>query len=82
MKSIGVVRQVDQLGRIVVPKDARDERNMRPGDPVEMWQEGEMIIFERYYDHCTFCGSKLDVSTFKEKAICAACKEELCALSK
>ena len=77
MKPSGFVRQVDQLGRVVVPKHIRSERDMNPGKDVELWLEDDSIVFERYYDNCIFCGSRVDINTFKGKHICGECQKEL-----
>ncbi|RAV22498.1 AbrB/MazE/SpoVT family DNA-binding domain-containing protein [Paenibacillus contaminans] len=77
MKPAGVVRKVDQLGRIVLPKSLRKRYQMNEGDPVEILVQGDHIILERYRPRCVFCGSMEQVSDFREKHVCAACLTEL-----
>ncbi|WP_152394725.1 AbrB/MazE/SpoVT family DNA-binding domain-containing protein [Paenibacillus guangzhouensis] len=77
MKPAGVVRKVDQLGRIVLPKSLRKRYQMNEGDPVEILVQGDHIILERYRPKCLFCGSMVSVIEFKEKYICTQCAEEM-----
>ncbi|MBW7454559.1 AbrB/MazE/SpoVT family DNA-binding domain-containing protein [Paenibacillus sepulcri] len=80
MKPAGVVRKVDQLGRIVLPKSLRKRYQMNEGDPVEILVQGDHIILERYRPRCVFCGSIDDVREFKERYLCSACITEMNAL--
>ncbi|RAU94321.1 AbrB/MazE/SpoVT family DNA-binding domain-containing protein [Paenibacillus sp. YN15] len=82
MKPAGVVRKVDQLGRIVLPKSLRKRYQMNEGDPVEILVQGDHIILERYRPRCVFCGSMEEVTDFKEKQICSACLREMNMLLK
>jgi AbrB family transcriptional regulator, transcriptional pleiotropic regulator of transition state genes len=77
MKPAGVVRKVDQLGRIVLPKSLRKRYQMNEGDPVEILVSGDHIILERFRPRCVFCGSMDQVSDFKDRHICAACLGEM-----
>ncbi|OPA76678.1 AbrB family transcriptional regulator [Paenibacillus selenitireducens] len=77
MKPAGVVRKVDQLGRIVLPKSLRKRYQMNEGDPVEILVQGDHIILERYRPKCVFCGSMVGVIEFKEKYICTQCADEM-----
>lgn len=81
MKPAGVVRKVDQLGRIVLPKSLRKRYQMNEGDPVEILVQGDHIILERYRPKCVFCGSMEQVSDFKERFICSQCLLEMSRLS-
>ncbi|MFC5652366.1 AbrB/MazE/SpoVT family DNA-binding domain-containing protein [Paenibacillus solisilvae] len=80
MKPAGVVRKVDQLGRIVLPKSLRKRYQMNEGDPVEILVQGDHIILERYRPRCVFCGSMEEVRDFKERSLCSACITEMSAL--
>lgn len=80
LKPAGVVRKVDQLGRIVLPKSLRKRYQMNEGDPVEILVQGDHIILERYRPRCVFCGSIDDVREFKERYLCSACITEMNAL--
>ncbi|MBA9085050.1 transcriptional pleiotropic regulator of transition state genes [Fontibacillus solani] len=77
MKPAGVVRKVDQLGRIVLPKSLRKRYQMNEGDPVEILVQGDHIILERYRPKCVFCGSMEQVNEFKERSICNQCLIEM-----
>jgi len=80
LKPAGVVRKVDQLGRIVLPKSLRKRYQMNEGDPVEILVQGDHIILERYHPRCVFCGSIDDVREFKERYLCSACITEMSGL--
>jgi transcriptional pleiotropic regulator of transition state genes len=80
MKPAGVVRKVDQLGRIVLPKSLRKQHQMNEGDPVEILVQGENIYLERYQPKCVFCGSPENTSQFKERYLCAACIGDMAAI--
>jgi transcriptional pleiotropic regulator of transition state genes len=77
MKPAGVVRKVDQLGRIVLPKSLRKRYLMNEGDPVEILVQGDHIILERYRPKCVFCGNMDQVNEFKERHICGVCLSEM-----
>lgn len=77
MKATGIVRQMDPLGRIVIPKELRRTFNIEEGDPLEIFVEGEQIILKKYQPACTFCGEAEDVVDYKGKKICKHCLEEL-----
>ncbi|WP_166242055.1 AbrB/MazE/SpoVT family DNA-binding domain-containing protein [Paenibacillus turpanensis] len=77
MKPAGVVRKVDQLGRIVLPKSLRKRYQMNEGDPVEILVSGDHIILERYRPKCVFCGSMDGVSEYRERHVCTQCLGEM-----
>lgn len=77
MKPAGVVRKVDQLGRIVLPKSLRKRYQMNEGDPVEILVQGDHIILERYRPRCVFCGSMVEVAEFKGRQVCSNCVKEM-----
>ncbi|MFS1511668.1 MULTISPECIES: AbrB/MazE/SpoVT family DNA-binding domain-containing protein [Chengkuizengella] len=77
MKPMGVVRKVDQLGRIVLPKSLRKRYMMNEGDPVEILVQGDHIILEKYKPRCVFCTSSDNVVEYKEKYICSSCLGEM-----
>ncbi|MEI7025955.1 AbrB/MazE/SpoVT family DNA-binding domain-containing protein [Paenibacillus sp. y28] len=76
MRPAGVVRKVDQLGRIVLPKSLRKRYKMNEGDPVEIFVSGDHILLERYRPRCVFCGA-LDVVDYRDKYICKGCLGEM-----
>lgn len=77
MKNTGVVRKVDELGRIVLPMELRRTLDIKEKDPLEIYVEGEMIILGKYQPACIFCGEAKDVIEFKGKKICKECRQEL-----
>ena len=77
MKSTGIVRNIDELGRVVVPKEIRKKLGIANNDPVEIYTECDRIILTKYLPVCHFCGSTEGISEFKGKNICAACVDEL-----
>lgn len=77
MKSTGIVRKLDELGRVVLPIELRRTLLIGERDPLEIHVEGEMIILAKHNPHCTLCGSSLKVMTFKEKLICKECIEDI-----
>ena len=77
MKSTGIIRNIDELGRLVVPKELRNKLGIAKNDPVEIYVEGEKIIIMKYLPVCHFCGSTDNISSFKTKKICASCIREI-----
>lgn len=77
MKTIGIVREVDQLGRVVIPKETRTMFGIAIGDPLEIYVEGEHIIFRKYQSSCCFCDNASELIDHKGKKICKECLEGL-----
>lgn len=77
MKSTGIVRNIDELGRVVVPKEIRTQMGIANTDPVEIYVEGDKIIMTKYRPVCHFCGAADNVLDFKGKKICAICIEDI-----
>ncbi|WP_066503980.1 AbrB/MazE/SpoVT family DNA-binding domain-containing protein [Abyssisolibacter fermentans] len=77
MKSTGIVRKVDELGRVVIPIELRRTLDIAVKDALEIYVDGEQIILKKYAPACIFCGQAKDVVQFKGKNICPACLEEL-----
>ena len=77
MKSTGVVRKVDELGRIVLPIELRRTLGIDLKDPLEIYVEGDKIILTKYLPVCHFCSGSENVVEYKGKKICKSCIEEL-----
>ncbi|HHX56458.1 MAG TPA: AbrB/MazE/SpoVT family DNA-binding domain-containing protein [Clostridiales bacterium] len=77
MKRTGIVRKIDELGRIVLPKELRRTMEINIKDPMEIYTDNEYIIVKKYTPNCTFCGSNESLGEFKEKCVCAECMAEL-----
>lgn len=73
MKSTGIVRKVDELGRVVIPIELRRTLNIAEKDSLEIYVEGEKIILRKYEPACVFCGDAQGVEHFKGKNVCRAC---------
>ncbi len=76
MKSTGIVRKVDELGRVVIPIELRRTLNIEEKDSLEIYVDGEHIILKKYEPACIFCGNAKDVIVYKSKNICPACMDE------
>ena len=77
MISTGIVRQVDELGRVVLPKELRNTMDIAIKDPLEIYIDENKILLKKYQPGCVFCNSAKDVSNFKGKNICPECKHSL-----
>lgn len=77
MKATGIIRNIDPLGRIVVPKEIRNQLEIQEGDPLEIFVDGENIIIKKHHTTCIFCGSDSALSVFKEKPVCSECLSEI-----
>jgi len=77
MKSTGIVRKVDELGRVVLPIELRRTMDIAEKDPLEIFVDGSMIILKKYEPACIFCGSAKDVINYKGKNICPSCIRDM-----
>ncbi len=77
MKTTGIVRKVDELGRIVLPIELRRTLGIELRDPLEIYVEGDSIILKKYNPSCIFCGSSEKIFIYHEKNVCEACIDEL-----
>ena len=77
MKSTGIVRRVDELGRIVLPIELRRTMDIVEKDALEIYVEGSSVILKKYSPTCIFCDSSKDIVQFKGKNICPKCLKEL-----
>ncbi len=77
MKSTGIVRKVDELGRIVIPIELRRTLGIDVKDSLEIYVDAEKIILKKYEPACIFCGSADNVENYKGKIICGQCLEEM-----
>jgi transcriptional pleiotropic regulator of transition state genes len=77
MKSTGVVRALDSLGRVVIPIELRRTLDISKKDSVEVFVEGEMIILKKYQPGCILCGNAEKLTWHKGKYFCASCMDEL-----
>ena len=77
MKSTGVVRQLDTLGRIVLPIELRRTMDIGVKDMLEIFVEDDSIILKKYHPSCVFCSDARDVAPYKGKLVCKNCLAEL-----
>jgi AbrB family transcriptional regulator, transcriptional pleiotropic regulator of transition state genes len=77
MKSTGIVRKVDELGRIVLPIELRRSLDVAEKDALEIFVDGSSILLKKYAPACLFCGEAKDIIVFKERNICPDCMREL-----
>ena len=77
MKATGIVRKVDELGRIVLPIELRRTLNIDIKDPLEIYVDGESIMLKKYQPACVCCGSSDGIRQVKGKNICTNCIKEL-----
>lgn len=82
MKSTGIVRKVDRLGRVVIPIELRRNLDIEEKDALEIFIDGEQIVLKKYAPACIFCGQAKDITTFKGKNICPSCLNEIENLGK
>ncbi|MFZ5642778.1 MAG: AbrB/MazE/SpoVT family DNA-binding domain-containing protein [Bacillota bacterium] len=73
MKSTGIVRKVDELGRVVIPIELRRTMGIDEKDALEIYVDNEKIILKKYEPACIFCGNAADVQDYKGKRVCKEC---------
>ena len=77
MKSTGIVRKVDELGRVVLPIELRRTLDIAEKDALEIYVDGATIILRKYEPACIFCDSAKDITVYKGKNICNDCLAQL-----
>ena len=73
MKSTGIVRKIDDLGRMVIPIELRKTMNINKKDPMEIFVDGDKIILKKYQPGCRYCGSMENLVEFGGHHICTDC---------
>ena len=73
MTYTGIVRNIDDLGRVTLPKELRDIRGIKAGDPVEIYVDGDAICLEKHVPGCTLCGSSEQLMDVEGVLICRSC---------
>ncbi|MGI6706335.1 MAG: AbrB/MazE/SpoVT family DNA-binding domain-containing protein [Clostridia bacterium] len=77
MKSTGIVRKVDELGRVVIPKETREQLSVEEKDALEIFVDEKSIILKKYAPGCIFCGQMNGVKDFRGKLVCNQCIAEI-----
>lgn len=82
MKSTGIIRRVDELGRVVIPIEIRNQFDIVERDPIEIYVNGSSIILKKFEPNCIFCGNNEDLLSYNDKLICSDCASKIGALEK
>ena len=77
MKATGIVRKLDQLGRIVIPKELRTTLDMNALDSLEIFVDGRDIILRKYQPSCIFCNDAADTIQIEGKNVCRNCLKKI-----
>jgi len=80
LKSIGIVRKIDDLGRFVIPSEVRCNLNIHTGDPLEMYLEGDKIVLQKYQPGCVFTGAVNDLIEYKGQKVSVTAVAEMNAI--
>jgi len=82
MKKTGITRAIDEVGRIVLPKELRATMDLNTKDELDISVEGDRIILRKIQPSCIFCGNSENLVEFKENKICSNCIAEIAKLNK
>ena len=81
MKSTGVIRRVDELGRVVIPIEIRTQFGISEKDPMEIYVDGSSIVLKKYEPNCIFCGSSKKLAEYEGKPICKKCAANIAQIN-
>lgn len=73
MKSTGIVRKIDSVGRFVVPIELRNVLDIGNNDSIEVFTDEDKIILKKYEPSCVFCGNNQELTEFRGKLVCKDC---------
>ncbi len=82
MKSTGIVRRVDELGRVVIPIELRRTLGIDVKDALEIYVDEEQIVLKKYEPACIFCGNASNIKRFHNRAICQDCVAKIGSLNR
>lgn len=77
MKSTGIIRRTDNLGRVVIPIELRNKFGIHTKDPIEILVDNSTIVLRKHEPNCIFCGNYKQLSEYKDKLVCNKCLEKL-----
>lgn len=77
IKATGIVRRIDELGRVVLPVELRRTLGIEEKDGLEIYVDGELIVLQKYLPICLFCGNAKDVQQYRGKVICQECVKQI-----
>ena len=81
MKTTGLIRPIDKMGRVVIPKEIRKQLQVENDvDSFEIYMDGDKVILQKYQPTCIFCDSLADSKPFGKYMICKDCIEKICKL--
>ena len=81
MKATGIIRRVDELGRVVIPIEIRNKFDIVEKDPIEIFVEGSSIVLKKCISSCIFCGNSKNLIEYKDTLICNKCQKKISELS-
>ena len=77
MKATGIIRRVDELGRVVIPIEIRNQFNIVEKDPIEIYVDDSSIILKKYEPNCIFCGNTKELKLYMDKLVCPSCAKQI-----
>ena len=80
MKSTGIIRRVDELGRVVIPIEIRNQFNIVEKDSIEIFVQGSTIVLKKFEQNCIFCGNTQNLLSYNNKLICQNCADKISKL--
>ncbi len=82
MKNTGITRKLDELGRVVIPREIRENLKLEEKEPLAIYIEGSSIILRKYEQSCIFCGCSKNLIEFKNQYICSKCMKKVQSISR
>ena len=77
MKSTGIIRRMDELGRVVIPIEIRNQFNIVEKDPIEIYVDGSSIVLKKFEPNCIFCGNTKNLLEYHNKLFCKDCSKKI-----
>lgn len=77
MKETGIIRKIDEVGRLVIPIEIRKKLDIDFFDEVEIFVDKDSVVIKKYEENCLFCGKNKNLVFYKEKTICNKCLKEI-----
>ena len=77
MKSTGIIRRMDELGRVVIPIEIRNQFYIAEKDPIEIYVDGATIVLKKFEQSCIFCGNTKNLAEYQDKLICKECSKKI-----
>ena len=77
MKSTGIIRRMDELGRVVIPIEIRNQFHIVEKDPIEIYVDGSSIVLKKFEPNCIFCGNTKNLLVYNDKLICQNCSKKI-----